>query len=69
MDPVLPISSPLNEGFLYPGKMGEPVKNFDCLKDEAFCGDCVNCHEWERTADIEGYEEKKRQRIAEEQEY
>lgn len=30
---------------------------------------CQECTEWERTADIEGYEERKRERIAEENEY
>ena len=44
--------------------------NLNCLsEDKVFCGDCVNCLEWEITADIEGHEERKRARIAEENEY
>ncbi|MEY8252434.1 MAG: hypothetical protein RPR91_08615 [Colwellia sp.] len=41
----------------------------DCLKAQLFCGECQPCIDWERAADIEGYEEDKRQRIAEENEY
>lgn len=41
-----------------------------CLsEDKIFCHECANCLEWESTADIEGHEERKRARIAEEQEY
>ncbi len=45
------------------------AKHLDCLNDKGFCGECAHCIEWDRTADIEGFEERKRQRIAEEQEY
>lgn len=37
--------------------------------NEIYCGECSNCIEWERTADLEGHEERKRQRITEENEY
>jgi hypothetical protein len=44
--------------------------NLDCLsEDKMFCNECVNCLEWDRTADIDGHEERKRERIAEENEY
>lgn len=43
-------------------------QNLDCLKEQLYCGECENCIEWERQADIEGHEERKRQRIAEENE-
>lgn len=45
-------------------------EDLDCQKpDEIYCGECDNCIQWESTADIEGYEERKRARIAESQEY
>ncbi|MCK4784193.1 MAG: hypothetical protein KAV87_10615 [Desulfobacteraceae bacterium] len=42
------------------------MSDLPCLKeDEIFCGECPNCIEWERTADIESYEEEKRQYLFE----
>ena len=42
--------------------------DLECMRDETFCGECANCREWERTADLETYEEEKRKRIFDEQE-
>jgi 7-cyano-7-deazaguanine synthase in queuosine biosynthesis len=45
-------------------------KRLDCLHpDKTFCGECDNCIEWDRTFDHESYEEEKRARIAEQNEY
>ena len=39
------------------------------MEDSIYCGDCKHCIEFERTADFEGHEERKRKRIAEQNEY
>lgn len=61
----------LYESFVFPPhESNEEKLPLVCWKeDEIFCGECPACIEWEMTADIEGAEERKRQRIAEENEY
>jgi hypothetical protein len=48
----------------------ESTDSLECLVDgEIFCGDCESCIAWDATADIEGYEDLKRKRIAEQNGY